>query len=255
MGNINNNENTADNGRTEIDIAEIFGMLGHKWIIIAAAGVIAAVLAFGYFHFIATPKYTSSASIMVINRQNTDAITATDLTSSTTLSNDYVEIIKSRTVLEQVIADLDLDYDVDKLGGKISASVITNTRKISIKVTDEDPILAKKIADSLVDASSKRICEIMNVENMVSTVDNGDLPDKPSSPATKRNTVIAALIGVVLASAIIIIVGIKDDRIKTQEDVEKYLGTSVLGMIPLFEAEAPQSKTAQTSASKQGGKQ
>lgn len=255
MGNINNNENTADNGRTEIDIAEIFAMLGHKWIIIAAAGVIAAVLAFGYFHFIATPKYTSSASIMVINRQNTDAITATDLTSSTTLSNDYVEIIKSRTVLEQVIADLDLDYDVDKLGGKISASVITNTRKISIKVTDEDPILAKKIADSLVDASSKRICEIMNVENMVSTVDNGDLPDKPSSPATKRNTVIAALIGVVLASAIIIIVGIKDDRIKTQEDVEKYLGTSVLGMIPLFEAEEPQSKTAQTSASKQGGKQ
>ena len=101
MGNINNNENTADNSRTEIDIAEIFGMLAHKWIIIVASGVIAAVLAFVYFHFIATPKYTSSASIMVINRQNTDAITATDLTSSTTLSNDYVEIIKSRTVLEQ----------------------------------------------------------------------------------------------------------------------------------------------------------
>ena len=153
MGNINNNENTADNSRTEIDIAEIFGMLAHKWIIIVAAGVIAAVLAFGYFHFIATPKYTSSASIMVINRQNTDAITATDLTSSTTLSNDYVEIIKSRTVLEQVIADLDLDYDVEKLSDKISASVITNTRKISIKVTDEDPILAKKIADSLVKLS------------------------------------------------------------------------------------------------------
>ena len=71
MGNINNNENTADNSRTEIDIAEIFGMLAHKWVIIVAAGVIAAVLAFGYFHFIATPKYTSSASIMVINRQNT----------------------------------------------------------------------------------------------------------------------------------------------------------------------------------------
>ena len=253
MGNINNNENTADNSRTEIDIAEIFGMLAHKWIIIVAAGVIAAVLAFGYFHFIATPKYTSSASIMVINRQNTDAITATDLTSSTTLSNDYVEIIKSRTVLEQVIADL--DYDVEKLSDKISASVITNTRKISIKVTDEDPILAKKIADSVVKASSKRICKIMNIENMVSTVDNGDLPDKPSSPATKRNTVIAALVGIVLAAAVIIIVGIKDDRIKTQEDVEKYLGTGVLGIIPLFEAGASQPKETQASASKQGGKQ
>ena len=46
----------------------------------------------------------------------------------------------------------------------------------------------------------------MNIQNMVSTVDNGDLADKPSSPATKSNTVIAALVGIVLAAAVIIIV-------------------------------------------------
>lgn len=238
-----NKENTG----TEIDLAEIFGMMLRKWYIAVAAGVVAGVVAFIFFNFMVTPKYTSNASIMVINRQNTDAITATDLTSSTTLSNDYVEIITSRTVIEQVIADLELDYDIAELKKMISASVITNTRKISIEVTNEDPILAKKIADSLVNASSSRICEIMNIENMVSTVDEGSLPVSQSSPAVARNTVIAAVLGFILAAAIIIIVGIKDDRIKTQEDVEKYLGVSVLGVIPVFEA-GDTSKTKNVNA-------
>ena len=48
---------------------------------------------------------------MVINRQNSDSLTSTDLNASTTLSSDYVEIVKSRTVLEQVIANLDLKQE------------------------------------------------------------------------------------------------------------------------------------------------
>ena len=108
---------------------------------------------------------------------------------------------------------------------------------ISIKVTDKDPILAKEITDDIATVTSKRICEVMKVENMVSLVDSADLPTTPSSPATKRNTVIALLLGVVISSAVIIIIGIKDDRIKTQEDVEKIFGMSVLGLIPKFEGE------------------
>lgn len=174
---------------------------------------------------------------MVINRQNSDSLTSTDLNSSTTLSSDYVEIVKSRTVLEQVIANLDLKYSVGELKGMVSASIVNNTRMISIKVTDKDPILAKEITDDIATVTSERICEVMKVENMVSLVDSADLPTTPSSPATKRNTVIALLLGVVISSAVIIIIGIKDDRIKTQEDVEKIFGMSVLGLIPKFEGE------------------
>lgn len=256
MGNTDINNQNASAGRTEIDLSEIFGMLARKWIIIAAAGVAAAVAVFCYFHFIVTPQYTSSARIMVINRQSSESITATDLTSSTTLSNDYVEIVTSRTVMEQVIADLDLNYSVGTLQSMVSASVVTNTRMINISVTNPDPILAKKITDSVSNVSSTRICEVMNIENMVSIVDEGSLPTEPSSPATTRNTVIAALLGIIIAAVVIIIIGIKDDRIKTPEDVEKYLGVSVLGTIPVFTAGTdnggPKPKFAETA--KNGGK-
>lgn len=250
-----NNTQTTDNNKIEIDISEILGMLARKWVIIAAVGIIAAAVAFGYFHFIATPKYTSNARIMVINRQSSEAITATDLTSSTTLSNDYVEIVTSRSVLEQVIADLDLDYNVRELEEKVQASVVTDTRMINISVTDTDPILAKKITDSISTVTSNRICEVMNIENMVSIVDEGSLPTEPSSPATTRNTVIAALLGIIIAAVVIIIIGIKDDRIKTPEDVEKYLGVSVLGTIPVFtnETENPGARSKFNETAKSGG--
>lgn len=233
----NNLQEREDKG-IEIDLSEIFAMLLRKWVIIVGVTVAAGVLAFAYFYFIVTPKYTSNARIMVINRQSNDTITNTDLTSSTTLSNDYVEIVKSRSVLEQVIADLDLNYSVATLKSKVSASVVTNTRMISINVTDPDPILAKKITDSISNVTSNRICEVMNIENMVSIVDEGSLPSSPSSPAITRNTLIAALLGFVLAAVVVIIVGVMDDRIKTQEDVERHLGVSVLGSIPLFDVDA-----------------
>lgn len=253
METIKENTNNTENIGREISLSEIFSMLLAKWYIMLAAAVVAGVAAFIFFNFFVTPKYTSNASIMVINRQNTDSITATDLTASTTLSNDYVEIITSRSVLEQVIADLNLDYDVDELKDMISASVVVNTRKINISVTNKDPILAKKIADSVVTASSARICEIMNVDNMVSTVDDGNLPEVPSSPATIRNTIIAILSGIVIAAIIIIVVGFFDDRIKTREDVEKYLGVSVIGVIPVFETDKGKNNQKQQTKSNEGG--
>lgn len=229
------NEQSVDKGEVEIDILELLEMLLHKWIIIAVSGVGMAVIAFIFFKFIVTPQYTSTARIMVINRQNNETITATDLTSSTTLSNDYVEIVTSRSVLEKVIEELELNYDVSTLKSKVSASVVTNTRMINISVTDPDPVLARQMTDSISTITSNRICEVMHIENMVSIVDMGSLPTSPSSPATLRNTVIAAFLGIIVSSAVIIVIGILDDRIKTQEDVEKYLGVSVLGAIPNFE--------------------
>ena len=43
------------------------------------------------------------------------------------------------------------------------------------------------------------------------------------------------MLGFVIAIAVIIIRFMLDDTIKAQEDVEKYLGLSVLGLIPELE--------------------
>ena len=261
MDNLNgNNVQQKENGKIEIDLGQVFTMLARKWMVILVTASVTAVVTFCILHFMVTPKYTSTARIMVINRQNSDAITATDLTSSTTLSNDYVEIVTSRSVLEQVIADLNLDYSTETLNKKVDASIVTNTRMIKISVTDPDPILAKKITDSISNVTSRKICDVMNIENMVSIVDTGSLPTEPSSPAVMRDTVIAVILAVLIVCAIIVIIGINDDRIKTKDDVEKYLGVSVLGVIPVFDRQLAESthtgniRNSGKIASTEGGK-
>lgn len=235
---LNTLNNSGDNSVKEIDLVQIYHLLLSKWMVILFVAMALAVASYGYFHYVVTPQYTSTTRIMVVNRQNSDQITATDITSSTSLSKDYVEIVTAPSVLEQVIADLNLKMSLSSLKSMVSASLITDTRMININVTNEDPILAKQIADSIASVSSEKISKVMNIKDMVSIIDEGSLPKNPSSPATKRNTIIAALIGAFLTCAVIIVANILNDTIKTADDVEKYLGVSVLGTIPLFEGDA-----------------
>lgn len=66
----------------------------------------------------------------------------------------------------------------------------------------------------------------------VNVVETANIPDEPSSPSVPKNGVIGGLLGILLAAAVVIIVYLTNDTVKTPEDVEKYLGLSVLGTIP-----------------------
>ena len=243
-------ENNTKSKEKEIDLSQIFYALRAKWYVILISGIALAIVAFTYFNFIVTPQYTSDTSILVLNRQNSDSITATDLTSSTTLSKDYVKIVTSRAVLEQVIADMGLDMTEKELADKVSASIETDTRIIVVKVTDPDPILAKQIAETVSQVSINKISELMNIPDLAKQLNEAKVPTEPSSPATKRNTVIAALLGIVIAAAVVVIVTITNDTIKTPEDIEKYLGVSTLGVIPVFENDVAGSKSDKAKPAK-----
>ena len=48
----------------------------------------------------------------------------------------------------------------------------------------------------------------------------------------KKNCALGLLAGIVLAMAVITVLYLMDDTIKTEEDIEKYLGVSVLAKVP-----------------------
>lgn len=229
----NMNQTAGRNDVVEIDLSQVFETLLRHWMIIAGVSIICAVLSFVYFKFMAVPEYTADTNIMIINRQSEGTLSSSDLSSSTTLSSDYVEIIKNVAVLNTVIDNLGLDISSSELHSKISAKNISGTRMITISVTDENPELAATVADELADVSSKKICDVMNVENMVSIVNEAIIPDKPSYPTTAKYTVIAFILGFLVSAVLIVIIHMANDKIKTTEDVEKYLGLPTLGVIPV----------------------
>lgn len=224
------------NDEVEIDLREIFGLLINKLAIIVLAAVLGAAIAFTYTKFLVSPVYQSKTQVYVTNNKltTTDQINVNDLQSSNYLTKDYMILVKSNPVLDKVIADLGLKMSTSELAGKIHVSTPTDTRILTIAVNDTDPIMAKKIADAVREASKAQIQSVMGIET-VNTVEEAKLPENPISPNTKMNVLIGFVLGFVIAVAVVIIRFMLDDSIKAQEDVEKYLGLSVLGLIPELE--------------------
>jgi capsular polysaccharide biosynthesis protein len=224
-----------DNDVIEIDLKVIFFVLLHKLWLIILIGIIGATSAWALSSYILKPVYTSTAKVYVINKQDENAFSYSDLQSGTQLTQDYKVLVKSRVVTEQVIKKLNLNMSSEFLSASIQVNTPKDTRILEINVIDEDPILAKQLADTVAEISAERIVSLMDVKK-VNIIDEGNLPKTPSSPNIRKNTILGGIGGATLVSVIIVLIHLLNDRIRTIDDIEKYLGITALGMLPLEEA-------------------
>lgn len=176
-----------------------------------------------------------------MNKQDNNTLTSADMQTSTQLTKDYAELIQSRTVLEGVIAQLNLDMTYKEMLNKVSVETSSDSRIVSISVTDEDPYTASEIANAVRDMAAEHIQSVMDIE-AVNVVDTANIPNEKASPSLAKNGVIGGLLGVIIAMAAVIIIYLTNDTIKVEEDVERYLGLSVLGSIPFSEKESRSKK-------------
>ena len=174
-------------------------------------------------------------------RNKTAGVSLFDMQTSTQLTKDYAELIKSRTVLEGVIAQLNLNITYQQLLGKLTVDTSTDSRIVTIIVSDEDPYTASEMANAIRDMAAEHIQSVMDIE-AVNVVDSANIPSEKASPSLAKNGVIGGLLGVIIAMAIVIIIYLTNDTIKVEEDVERYLGLSVLGSIPYSEKESRSKK-------------
>ena len=219
----------------EIDLLEIFFVLKSKMLIILASMIVFGGIMFGYSTLLAQPVYQSTARMYILT-QSTSLTSLADIQIGTNLTYDYKVLITSRTVVEQVIENLQLDCTYSQMRSQISINNPTNTRIIELTIQDNVPEDAKLIVDEFVDVSREKISNIM-VTDPPSVVDYGDMPIRPVSPNIMKNTVIGAALGAFLAIAMVIVIFLMDDTVKTADDVEKYLGLNTLTSIPLKEGE------------------
>ena len=88
-----------------------------------------------------------------------------------------------------------------------------------------------KIYDASAEWPEREITELMDIE-AVNLIYAAGVPKEPSGPNTMMNTVLSAGAGVILTLAVLVLVYVLDDTIRSEEDVERYLGLSVMGVIP-----------------------
>ena len=219
-----------DDDEIEIDLLELFYALRHRWWAILLALVIGAGAAGVYTKKLIAPHYQSTSMVYVLSKETTLASLA-DLQIGSQLTKDYSVIIKSRPVLQEVIDKQNLDLTTDELGEMITIDNPSDTRILSITVEDIEPMRAKAIVDEVTKSASNYIGDIMEMVPP-KVIEDGIVAVKPSSPSVKKNAAVGGLGLAVLVCGLICLKTVLDDTIKSEEDIEKYLGLSVLAVIP-----------------------
>lgn len=222
-----------ENQMVEIDIVSLLKTIWKRKFLIILTALITAVIALGYSVFIAKPSYQSTTRIYVVNRQQSDnnALTNQDLQAGAYLVKDYKEIILSQDVLSTVISELKLSSTTADLAGKVTVSVPTDTRIVSITVTNGDPNQASRIANTLREVAAEKIITVTKVSD-ITTLEEAEAPKSPSSPNIRRNVMIGFFGGAVAMVVLVLIVEVLDDRVKKPEDIEEVMGMSLLGIVP-----------------------
>ena len=226
---MNNQENQA----VEIDVFAMLKTLWKRKFSIVLVALVFAIAAFGYSAFLAKKEYQSTSRIYVVSRQNQDnnALTNSDLQAGSYLVKDYREIILSQNVLTQAIEELKLDMTPAELSKKISVSVPTDTRILSITAKDGDPKEAARIANGLRNVAAEKIIAVTKVSD-VTTLDEAEVPQSPSSPNIQRNVLLGFIAGAGLMVVLMVVVEVLDDRVKRPEDIEELMGLTLLGIVP-----------------------
>lgn len=219
----------------EIDLVELFFTLLHNWKLLLIGLIMGAVIMAGYYGMFVQSTYRATTELYITNSDS--IISLQDLQMGTALTEDYKTIITSRTVLNKVIEDLQLNMDYRKLRGLISVSNPTGTHIISTSVTTTDRDSSRIIANDLLNVSIERLYQVIGTsEPTIIDYSEADSVENVT-PSLRRYIMMGGLIGLLLVAAFITIRVMMDTTIKTDDDVERYLKLPMLSSVPFFEEE------------------
>ncbi|SFG65414.1 YveK family protein [Oribacterium sp. WCC10] len=227
----------VDDNVITIDLVELFFELKKHIVLLILSLIIGGGVGYAISRFVMVPTYTSTSIIYVMSKETTLTSLA-DLQIGSQLTADYKVLVTSRTVMENAIKKLNIEgMDYLDLRKKITLNNPNNTRILNISVLDTDPKRAKELTDAVSECASDYIADIME-QDPPKIIEYGEIPWKKTGPHTGKNTVISAMLFLMVAIAGVTISMVTDDTIKTQDDIDKYFNLPVLASIPEKDPEA-----------------
>ena len=216
----------------EINIKELLEYIKEKVWIIGIALVLSLTASVIYTGVIKKPIYKSSTTYVLISDSSKEGITTSEVTLNEKLIATYKEIIKSRNILEKVITTLNLDETPSSLAKTISVEQVSTSSMIKITVSNKDPEMAKKIAETIGYEFSKEVESLYKISNL-GLVDKALVPTVAANESNKKEMILINGGGIALSLMVIFMLFYFDNTIKDQEQVQEKTNLPVLGNVPL----------------------
>lgn len=177
------------------------------------------------------PMYTASTSIYLTPQiSESGSLDYNSQLSNSKLVNNVVELMTQNNIMSEVAKDIGLE-SADAVRGIVNVSNDSNTEIITVTATTNDPKLSKDVANDTVSTFIRTMQKNLNVRN-IEVVDKAKLSYIPSGPNVKKNTLLATMVGFVLGCGYATLRFLFDNRLRTKEEAEKYLGIPVFCEIP-----------------------
>ena len=255
-----NRKQPMDEQENTIAIWDIVLSIAGKWWLIVLVALVFGSIGIVYVDSTYVDIYSSFGSIYLVEKnQNVGGFEQSGIAYTETIMADYIYRISTEENMRNAVkrlpdeiravyADTDISEDVlEQYIERVSASMtwsdlkaattITNpedTHYLNISVKSTDPKLSYAAAMAVIGASADSLSNFFGVEQ-VSIDEQPRLAAAPSSAKSYQKALLAALIGAALVVAVLVLLYLRDDKINTSEDVEKYLGVTVLALIPEYE--------------------
>lgn len=231
----------------ELDLKELLGIFWAKRAQIILLIAIFLVIGFIYSYVFLTPEYQSVTSILLAKsntsqEENGTAMTVNDVTLNQKLVSTYSELLKTDSVISQVISNLNIDKTADELKNNITVSAKDDTEIIQIAVVDQDPEMARKIANEAANVFINKIAKEYYSMDNVYVVDEAKASEEPYNINHIKDLIIFAGIGFVISCVYVLIANMLDTTVKSKEDIEKKLGLTVLTEMPIYESSVKKAK-------------
>lgn len=160
----------------EINLYDLLRFYTKRWLTIAIAAMIGAIISITYTYFIQQPQYKSSATILLIGADHSG-----NNQGSVTLNN-YVKLFTSRRVLDPVITSSGYSEDYKTLSGNTTAENVKNTDIINVSMSSSDPKTSKILLESAIQEFKEQSKSLYgNSSIRINVVDSPDTSNIPSN--------------------------------------------------------------------------
>lgn len=202
----------------EINLKEYIDIIKKRlWIIILMTMLTTAV---GYFYSKNnTPitQYQTSTRVILEAEPNT--------------INTLMVMIKDPLILDKVIAQLGLSKSSGALANQINIGSVNDSQIIKITVVDTDPQMAVEIANTTIAVFRSEITGILGLFLNVKVIDEAQ-DASPLEQESSNMVLIMFALGIILGIGFVFLLDSLDNTIRSDQEIEKYLGAPVLGFIP-----------------------
>lgn len=227
----------------ELDFREFLTILWRKKIEVISIVICFIIFGLIYSYKLEVPEYKSSTTLILgrINSSNYDIstekqdlnqITQSEISINANLISTYSELIKSKSLMNKVKENLNINIDENDFKKDILVSRISETELMEITVTNEDAELAANIANEIAKVFSSKIEEIYNISN-VYIIDKAIPAEAPFNVNHMTDIIISVMLGIIFSIGYAILLYLLDNTIKTENDIEKNIGLKTLITIPV----------------------